>query len=82
MPKRRRSRGDDPPPSGERPSLSKMGEWERMWVRRLGLEDIDWDHTTERLTEADRQSRYEAHVERLRREGILEASKATSETSS
>jgi hypothetical protein len=43
MPKHRRSRGDNPPPSGKRPSLSKMGEWERMWVRRLGLEDIDWD---------------------------------------
>ena len=40
---RRNSSGSDVPPSGRRPSPSAMGEWERMWVRRLGLEDVEWD---------------------------------------
>lgn len=39
----RKSHRDDSPPSGRRPSLSRMSEWEQMWVRRLGLEDVDWD---------------------------------------
>ena len=31
-------------------------------------DDLDWDRTTDRLTEEERMSRYEAHVEKLRRE--------------
>ena len=43
MPMRRKARRDDIPPSGRRPSLSGMGEWERRMVRKLGLDDIPWD---------------------------------------
>ena len=43
MPMRRKSRRDDLPPSRRRPSLSGLGEWEREWVRKLGLDDIPWD---------------------------------------
>ncbi|WP_437653850.1 hypothetical protein [Sorangium sp. So ce1182] len=40
---RRKSREEDLPPSRRRPSLSGLGEWERKWVRKLGLDDIPWD---------------------------------------
>lgn len=43
MPTRRKSRRDDVPPSRRRPSLSALSDWERMWVRKLGLDDIPWD---------------------------------------
>ncbi|WP_437968559.1 hypothetical protein WMF04_04375 [Sorangium sp. So ce260] len=43
MPTRRKSHRDDLPPSRRRPSLSGVGEWERMMVRKLGLDDIPWD---------------------------------------
>jgi hypothetical protein len=39
----RKSSGNDVPLFGRRPSLSARVEWERMWVRRLGLEDVEWD---------------------------------------
>jgi hypothetical protein len=32
------------------------------------FDDFDWDRTTQRLSEAERTSRYEAHVARFRRE--------------
>ncbi|AUX28846.1 uncharacterized protein SOCE836_009310 [Sorangium cellulosum] len=40
---RRKSSRDDLPPSRRRPSLSGLGEWERKWVRKMGLDDIPWD---------------------------------------
>jgi hypothetical protein len=61
MPMRRKPRGDDAPPSGRRPCLSGLGEWERKWVRKMGLEDIPWD--PERCCEhciAERAARGEA----------------------
>jgi hypothetical protein len=43
MSMRRKSSRDDLPPSRRRPSLSGLGEWERKWVRKMGLDDIPWD---------------------------------------
>jgi hypothetical protein len=40
---RRKSSGNDVPPLERRPSLSARVEWERMWVRRFGLDDVEWD---------------------------------------
>ena len=58
---RRKSHRDESPPSGVRSNLSGLGEWERRMVRKLGLEDIDWD--PERYCElcrAERAARGEA----------------------
>jgi hypothetical protein len=45
-----------------------------------GFEDIDWDRTTERLSDAERTRRYEAHVARLS-EIPKEPSKAAADAS-
>jgi hypothetical protein len=40
-------------------------------------EETDWDRTTERLTEEERQSRYEAHVARLKANDAVKGSAET-----
>jgi hypothetical protein len=39
----RRNSSDDVPPFGRHSSLNERVAWEQMWVRRLGLEDVEWD---------------------------------------
>ncbi|WP_437912147.1 hypothetical protein WME73_33320 [Sorangium sp. So ce302] len=61
MSNQRRNNTSDMPRSGNVNHLSARERWELAWVRRLGLEDVQWD--AERYCEhcrAERAAREEA----------------------
>jgi hypothetical protein len=68
-----RSRQNQSPPSGPRRKLSPREQWEQEMVRKLGLEDVEWDPQEScSCCAAER----EAQAEEAREEAALKAREA------